>query len=108
AQDDSPDSPAVDQLALSDLLEEDDDGVVQLASAYRERFGFPLVISVSDTGRFDQLLRDGWSRMDNSPATEKAFALIEIAKIAGSRLHELVANANPIAAPQFSRPDELR
>ena len=108
AQDDSPDSPAVDQLALSDLLEEDDDGVVQLASAYRERFGFPLVISVSDTGRFDQLLRDGWSRMDNSPATEKAFALIEIAKIAGSRLSELVANANPIAAPQFSRPDELQ
>jgi 2-oxo-4-hydroxy-4-carboxy--5-ureidoimidazoline (OHCU) decarboxylase len=39
---------------------------------------------------------------------EKAFALIEIAKIANYRFEDLVAGANPIAAARFSRLNELR
>ena len=46
--------------------------------------------------------------MDNSPAAEKAFALIEIAKIANYRFDDLVADANPIAAARFSRLNELQ
>jgi len=38
---------------------------------------------------------------------EKAFALIEIAKIANYRFESLVADANPIAAARFGRLDEL-
>jgi 2-oxo-4-hydroxy-4-carboxy--5-ureidoimidazoline (OHCU) decarboxylase len=45
--------------------------------------------------------------MDNSPAAEKAFALIEIAKIVNYRFSDLVADANPIAAARFSRLSEL-
>jgi 2-oxo-4-hydroxy-4-carboxy--5-ureidoimidazoline (OHCU) decarboxylase len=45
--------------------------------------------------------------MDNSPSAERAFALIEIAKIVNYRFSDLVADANPIAAARFSRFNEL-
>ena len=61
------------------------------------------MICARETERFDRVLKNGWSRMDNSPAAEKAFALIEIAKIANYRFSDLVADANPIAAARFSK-----
>jgi OHCU decarboxylase len=98
---------AVDHVALSHLDEEDHNDVVSLASAYRQHFGFPLVICARETSHFDRVLRNGWSRIDNSTGAEKAFALIEIAKIANYRFEDLVADANPIAAARFGRLDEL-
>ena len=59
-------------------------------------YGFPLVMAVRDQTSFDQVLRNGWDRLNNSPTQEHATALIEIAKIAAHRFDELVANANPI------------
>ncbi len=99
---------AVDHVALSNLSEDDHNDVVEMASAYREHFGFPLVICARETEHFDRVLKNGWSRVDNSPAVEKAFALIEIAKIANCRFDDLVADANPIAAARFSRLNELQ
>jgi uric acid transporter len=81
---------------------------VQLADAYREHFGFPLIICARETARFDRVLRNGWSRIDNSAAVERAFALIEVAKIANYRFGDLVADANPIAAARFGRLDEFQ
>lgn len=98
---------AVDHIALSSLGEEDHNDLVDLAAAYREHFGFPLVICARETKPFENVLRNGWSRMDNSASAEKAFALIEIAKIANYRFSELVADANPIAAARFNRLNEL-
>lgn len=69
---------AVDHAALSNLDADDHDDVVHLAGAYREHFGFPLIICARETARFDRVLRNGWSRIDNSPAVERAFALIEV------------------------------
>ena len=86
----------------------DHNDVVELAGAYREHFGFPLIICARETEHFDRVLKNGWSRMDNSPAAEKAFALIEVAKIANYRFADLVADANPIAAARFSRLNELQ
>jgi xanthine permease len=108
AEDETGHALAVDHVALSNLDEDDHNDVVELAGAYREHFGFPLIICARETERFDRVLKNGWSRMDNSPAAEKAFALIEIAKIANYRFTDLVADANPIAAARFSRLDELR
>ena len=79
-----------------------------MASAYREHFGFPLVICARETEHFDRVLRNGWHRIDNPPAAERAFALIEVAKIANYRFEDLVADANPIAAARFSRLSELQ
>ncbi|WP_319456329.1 MULTISPECIES: solute carrier family 23 protein [unclassified Mycobacterium] len=108
AEDETGHALAVDHVALSNLDEDDHNDVVELATAYREHFGFPLIICAKETERFDRVLRNGWSRMDNSTAAEKAFALIEIAKIANYRFTDLVADANPIAAARFGRLNELQ
>lgn len=89
--------------ALGNLDDDDHQDVLELTQAYRERFGFPLIISARDHERFDQLLRNGWSRIDNAPATERQTALIEISKIVNHRFANLVAEANPIATANFSR-----
>ncbi|MCF6387833.1 purine/pyrimidine permease [Mycobacterium sp. MBM] len=107
AEDETGQVLAVDHVALSNLDDNDHQDVVSLAAAYREHFGFPLIICARETERFDRVLRNGWSRMDNTPATEKAYALIEVAKIANYRFTDLVADANPIAAARFGRLNEL-
>ena len=108
AEDETGHALAVDHVALSNLDDRDHNDVVQLAGDYREHFGFPLAICARETEHFDRVLKNGWSRMDNSPAAEKAFALIEVAKIANYRFTDLVADANPIAAARFSRLNELQ
>ena len=107
AEDETGQVLAVDHVALSNLDDADHNDVVELATAYRSHFGFPLIICAKETERFDRVLRNGWSRMDNSPAAEKAFALIEVAKIVNHRFTDLVADANPVAAARFSRLNEL-
>jgi xanthine permease len=108
AEDETGQSLTVDHVALSNLDDDDHNDVVQLASAYREHFGFPLIICARETEHFDRVLKNGWSRMDNSPAAERAFALIEVEKIANYRFGDLVADANPIATARFSRLNELQ
>ena len=83
-------------LGLNRLAEKEHEELASLTEAYREHFGFPLVVAVRDQTSFDQVLRSGWERLNNSPTQEHATALIEIAKIAAHRFDELVANANPI------------
>ncbi|AQT81267.1 xanthine permease [Mycolicibacterium litorale] len=107
AEDETGHALAVDHVALSNLSDDDHNDVVELATAYRDHFGFPLVICARETEHFDRVLRNGWSRMDNPPAAERAFALIEIAKIVNYRFGDLVADANPIAAARFNRLNEL-
>jgi uric acid transporter len=83
-------------LGLNRLAEKEHEELAALTTAYRERFGFPLVTAVRDQESFDQILRHGWERLNNSPTQEHAAALIEIAKIATHRFDQLVADANPI------------
>jgi uric acid transporter len=85
-------------LGLTRLAESEHTELAELTAAYRERFGFPLVASVRDEASFDHVLSHGWQRLANSPTQEHAAALIEIAKIAGYRFDDLVADANPIHA----------
>jgi uric acid transporter len=83
-------------LGLNRLAEKEHLELASLTAAYRERFGFPLVMAVRDQESFGQMLRHGWERLNNSPSQEHAAALIEIAKIATHRFDQLVAEANPI------------
>ncbi len=92
---------------LTRLTDEDHEAFGTLTAAYRERFGIPLIVCVRDVEKRDQILRTGWSRMDNSDAQEHAAALIEIAKIANHRFDDLVADANPIASARTRRFHQL-
>ncbi len=83
---------------LTRLTETDREEFATLAAAYRERLGIPLIVCVRDASTRERILRDGWQRLENSPAQEHAAALIEIAKVAGHRFADLVADANPIAS----------
>jgi OHCU decarboxylase len=98
AMGDEGDESLADQrtLGLNRLAEKEQEELATLTATYRERFGFPLVTSVRDHGSFDQVLRHGWERLNNSPTQERASALIEIARIATHRFDRLVADANPI------------
>ncbi len=80
---------------------------VELTTAYRRQFGIPLIVCVRDVGTRDSILRTGWHRMENSPAQERAAALIEVAKIANHRFDDLVAEANPIASARTRRFEQL-
>ncbi|NYD99505.1 2-oxo-4-hydroxy-4-carboxy--5-ureidoimidazoline (OHCU) decarboxylase [Kineosphaera limosa] len=57
---------------------------------------FEDTMGVRDRDSYDDLVKHGWERVDNSAAHERATALVEIAKIAGYRFDDLVAEANPI------------
>jgi uric acid transporter len=83
-------------LGLTRLAEQEHQELAALTAAYRDRFGFTLIMAVRDQANIDQLLRHGWERLNNSPTQEHAAALIEIAKIATYRFDQLVAEANPI------------
>jgi uric acid transporter len=85
-------------LGLTILRDQEHEELGRLTSEYRERFGFPLVISVRDRDSFDQVVAEGRERLDNSPEQEHATALVEIARIANHRFDDLLAGANPIAS----------
>ena len=79
--------------ALDDGVQRD---VLEMSRAYRAHFGFPLIVCARDVERYERVVLDGWSRMANAPAVERAAGLIEIARIANVRFNDLVADANPI------------
>jgi 2-oxo-4-hydroxy-4-carboxy--5-ureidoimidazoline (OHCU) decarboxylase len=60
AEDETGHALAVDHVALSNLSDDDHDDIVELATAYREHFGFPLVICARETEHFDRVLKSGW------------------------------------------------
>jgi OHCU decarboxylase len=95
----------VDQATagLTRLTEEDHTAFEELTSAYQDKFGFQLIVCVRDVPDRERILAQGWARMKNSPTQEHAAALIEIAKIAGHRFDDLVADANPIHSARTQR-----
>lgn len=92
---------------LTRLTDDDHEEFETLTAAYRERFGIPLIVCVRDIEKREQILRSGWSRMENSDAQEHATALIEIAKVANHRFEDLVAEANPITSARTQRFEQL-
>ena len=64
-------------------------GVRPAHRGYREKFGFPLIVAVREHTK-ETILEQGNARLQNSPAAERATALVEIGKIANLRLGDLV------------------
>jgi OHCU decarboxylase len=88
---------------LTRLTEDDHAAFRDVTAAYQEKFGFPLIVCVRDNPSRDRILEQGRARLQNSPTQEHAAALIEIAKIAGYRFDDLVADANPIHSARTQR-----
>jgi OHCU decarboxylase len=103
------DPPAADAYAadheaagLGAATEETHAGVAALARAYRTHFGFPLIVCAREVERYERTLANGWLRLDNATSVERAAAMIEVARIAGYRFGELVADANPVSASRLA------
>ncbi|ANY08956.1 solute carrier family 23 protein [Pseudonocardia sp. HH130630-07] len=79
-----------DRAGLALLGGDDRTELAELASAYRERLGFPLIVCLRDAGGRSALLTTVRRRLTNPPAQEHAAALVEIAKVAGHRFDDLV------------------
>jgi OHCU decarboxylase len=90
-------------LGLHWLGEEESDQLQALTAAYREQFGFPLIVAVRDADSFERIMQQGEARMRNSLTQERIAALIEVAKVAGYRFDDLVADANPIHSARARR-----
>jgi uric acid transporter len=94
-------------LGLDRLNDEDYEEFAELNAAYREKFGFPLIVSVRNLSKRHDVLAQGWDRMSHSVNQERATALIEIGKIVNHRFDDLVAEANPIHTARTQRFDQL-
>lgn len=94
-------------LGLDKLNDEDYAEFASLNAEYREKFGFPLIVSVRDLEKRHDVLDRGQDRLDHSPYQERATALIEIGKIVNHRFDDLVAEANPIHSARTQRFDKL-
>ncbi|MHA6797007.1 2-oxo-4-hydroxy-4-carboxy-5-ureidoimidazoline decarboxylase [Pseudonocardia bannensis] len=95
-------------VGLTRLADEDHEEFRELTSEYESKFGFPLIVCVRDVRDRNQILQQGRTRLHNSPTQEHAAALIEIAKIAGHRFDDLVADANPIHTARTQRYENLQ
>ena len=69
-------------LSVGDLTDKEAEELRALASAYREKFGRPLVICVDNVVDRKHLLESGWRRVEHSPAREARFSLGEVIDIA--------------------------
>jgi OHCU decarboxylase len=98
----------IDQAAagLTFLSEEDQQAFDEVNAAYEEKFGFPLIIAARELTS-EQMLAQGWNRLDNSPTQEHAAALLEIAKIANHRLEDKVEDTNPLGITRSSSVQRL-
>jgi xanthine permease len=80
---------------LDRLTPEESETFSSLNRAYRDKFGFPLVVCVRENTK-ETILASGKERLENSPAQEKAAGLLEIIKIANLRLQDIIET--PISA----------
>ena len=89
----------IDQASagLTFLGEDEQEAFTEVNRAYREKFGFPLIIAARELTS-EQVLEQAWNRLDNSPTQEHAAALLEIAKIANHRLDDVVADTAPMGS----------
>ncbi len=94
-------------LGLDRLNDEDFAEFAELNRDYRDRFGFPLIVSVRNLSKRHDVLDQGRDRMDHSVNQERATALIEVGKIVNHRFDDLVAEANPIHTARTQRFDQL-
>ena len=57
------DSQSDQSVAVVRLAEAEHQELAALTKAYRDRFGFTLIMAVLDQQNIDKLLRNGWERL---------------------------------------------
>lgn len=94
-------------LAADRMDDVDRDSLMTVSAAYQDKFGLPLLHTISATTRLDQILSDSWRRVEASPERELRRAVGEVANIADRRFDVLVADANPIRSAWSRKFEQL-
>ena len=74
---------------LDRLTPEEYEAFTRINAAYRERFGFPLVVCAREHTK-ESILATAAERLENDAESEREIALAEIAKIARLRLQDVL------------------
>ncbi|MHB2253237.1 solute carrier family 23 protein [Corynebacterium aurimucosum] len=85
-------------LALDDLDDVQTQQLIDVSTAYRERFDMPFVAYLDTNDSADRVIDAGVRRLSNSDELEQRVVLSEIIEIANDRFDILLADANPIRA----------
>ncbi|MFI0469791.1 solute carrier family 23 protein [Saccharopolyspora sp. 5N102] len=76
---------------LTKLADQEQEQLDELTNAYRDRFGFPLIMCLREHPHLQAVLDHGAQRLHNAPAYECHAAALEVARIAEYRFGDLVA-----------------
>lgn len=85
-------------LALDDLDDVQTQQLIDVSTAYRERFDMPFVAYLDTNDSADRVIDAGVRRLSNSDELEQRVVLSEIIEIANDRFDILLADANPVRA----------
>lgn len=76
---------------LDRLTPEEFEFFTRVNRAYREKFGIPMIFCVREHTK-ESILENAGERLENTPEEEVNTALVEVSKIAGLRLQDLLIN----------------
>lgn len=85
-------------LALDDLDDVQTQQLIDVSTAYRERFDMPFVAYLDTNESAERVIDAGVRRLSNSDELEQRVVLSEIIEIANDRFDILLADANPVRA----------
>ncbi|MFT3886874.1 MAG: solute carrier family 23 protein [Arachnia sp.] len=94
-------------LAADRMDDVDRESLVAVSTAYQQKFGLPLVHTISATTTLDHVIAESWRRVESSPERELHHAVGEVANIADRRFNILVADANPIRSAWSRKFEQL-
>ena len=94
-------------LALDRIDDVQRDEIHRLSTAYQDTHGRPLVMCVTNLADLDQLVEQGWRRVESSPAREHRASLGQVSAIADARFDALVADASPIRSAWSRKFEQL-
>jgi xanthine permease len=83
-------------LGLAELDDVETERLIEISSAYRERFNQPFVSYLDTNDTVERVIQAGVRRLANSPEQEHRAVLSEIVEIANDRFDMLLADANPV------------
>lgn len=83
-------------LGLAELDDVETERLIEISSAYRERFNQPFVSYLDTNDTVERVIQAGVRRLANSPEQEHRAVLSEIVEIANDRFDILLADANPV------------
>lgn len=94
-------------LAFARFDDHDRSELLAIAAEYLTRHQMAWVVCVENLASREQLVRDGWHRVESSTERELMTAIAEVAQIADNRFDALMADANPIRSAWARKFEQL-